>query len=444
LLQTFVNDDQDDHHYHQGLDSPLSSSVSGDSMADLLFSPEVPTTTSLALPQVSTDFDQLQGLGLTTHGNSFTSGNGGMEDFTLFDGFESHEMQHPEPLQLLEELLVSQDRQGKEDASAFSASDLRSSNTMSFWGQASPRLEQQQKQQAMSNGALVVPLSPSDSLLSSAGSSPIMGASAFSNSFNNSMGLSAFSNLMTMPSTNTNETMPSTTSPSSPSGAVVSLPPEQVARLLAAVEAKMLMNPSMSNVLGPIVARLKASLVMAVTQSQQSNQSPQQTALPSPLMTPPMNSGASTTHYSTMDSLLGLGIGMGRDGDLYNLHHTDTNEPAAGKKKVGRKRKERPADPEALLAELDLKRQRNTESARRSRVRRLEELEELKHSIAQAEKEKDDARKRLEEMQKELERAKAMLRDANRKLKGAGLGEVNGVSTGVSLGGGVSTRSSRR
>ncbi|KAJ3191849.1 hypothetical protein HK101_007352, partial [Irineochytrium annulatum] len=75
------------------------------------------------------------------------------------------------------------------------------------------------------------------------------------------------------------------------------------------------------------------------------------------------------------------------------------------KAKVGRKRKERPNDSAALLAELDLKRQRNTEAARRSRVRKLAEQEALMQRVKEAEE-------REKAVEERLKRANELLRKA--------------------------------
>jgi hypothetical protein len=96
-------------------------------------------------------------------------------------------------------------------------------------------------------------------------------------------------------------------------------------------------------------------------------------------------------------------------------------QPIKEKKKVGRKRKERSADPAVLLAELDHKRQKNTEAARRSRVRKMAELDTLNHSIESLTSERDDALKKCGDVEAELVNVKAMLAAAQAKLAEAGL-----------------------
>ncbi|KAJ3162119.1 hypothetical protein HDU86_005817 [Geranomyces michiganensis] len=62
-----------------------------------------------------------------------------------------------------------------------------------------------------------------------------------------------------------------------------------------------------------------------------------------------------------------------------------TPVPAA----TSRKRKERPLDADALYAELDMKRQKNTEAARRSRQKKQERMAELEAQVSQLESERD-------------------------------------------------------
>ncbi|KAJ3165952.1 hypothetical protein HDU88_003827 [Geranomyces variabilis] len=56
---------------------------------------------------------------------------------------------------------------------------------------------------------------------------------------------------------------------------------------------------------------------------------------------------------------------------------------------TNRKRKERPVDADALFAELDMKRQKNTEAARRSRQKKQERMAELAAQVKQLETERD-------------------------------------------------------
>ncbi|KAJ3031441.1 UNVERIFIED_CONTAM: hypothetical protein HDU68_004131 [Siphonaria sp. JEL0065] len=87
------------------------------------------------------------------------------------------------------------------------------------------------------------------------------------------------------------------------------------------------------------------------------------------------------------------------------------------KSKAGRKRKERPNDPVQLLQELDLKRQRNTESARRSRVKRMAELDQLHQDLQNAREGEKSALEQVKALQAELDRAKKLLAIAGERLK---------------------------
>lgn len=59
------------------------------------------------------------------------------------------------------------------------------------------------------------------------------------------------------------------------------------------------------------------------------------------------------------------------------------SEPSRPKGKPGRKPKPRPSDADELLREIEDKRRRNTESARRARVRKVERMECLEKQIAE-------------------------------------------------------------
>ncbi|KAI8843341.1 hypothetical protein BJ741DRAFT_300849 [Chytriomyces cf. hyalinus JEL632] len=88
------------------------------------------------------------------------------------------------------------------------------------------------------------------------------------------------------------------------------------------------------------------------------------------------------------------------------------------KSKAGRKRKERPNDPDELIKELDMKRQRNTESARRSRVKRMAELDELHRTLSSAQEGEKRALEKVKSLEAELEKAKRLLALAGERLKG--------------------------
>ncbi|KAJ3414363.1 hypothetical protein HDV05_006637 [Chytridiales sp. JEL 0842] len=76
------------------------------------------------------------------------------------------------------------------------------------------------------------------------------------------------------------------------------------------------------------------------------------------------------------------------------------------KKKPGRKPKPRPSDPALLLAELDLKRQKNTEAARRSRVRKMAEMEVLHKTLESLKKEKAELMDLVNGLRAELAEAR--------------------------------------
>ncbi|KAJ3198986.1 hypothetical protein HDU67_003186, partial [Dinochytrium kinnereticum] len=99
---------------------------------------------------------------------------------------------------------------------------------------------------------------------------------------------------------------------------------------------------------------------------------------------------------------------------------------AKPKAKVGRKRKIRSNDPAELLAELDQKRQRNTEAARRSRLRKMAEMEVMQNSLSELASFKASSEDKFNAMQAEMEEMKRKLAVANAKLAAAGLPAVVG------------------
>ncbi|KAI8610553.1 hypothetical protein BC830DRAFT_731364 [Chytriomyces sp. MP71] len=98
-----------------------------------------------------------------------------------------------------------------------------------------------------------------------------------------------------------------------------------------------------------------------------------------------------------------------------NASSMDTAEKP--KSKAGRKRKERSNDADALRQELDLKRQRNTESARRSRVKRMAELEDLHRNLENAVEGEKRAQEKCRVLEAELEKARKLLALAGERLK---------------------------
>ncbi|KAJ3330224.1 hypothetical protein HDU76_006177 [Blyttiomyces sp. JEL0837] len=110
-----------------------------------------------------------------------------------------------------------------------------------------------------------------------------------------------------------------------------------------------------------------------------------------------------------MSTLIGVLSTTGSDGVFNGILSSGAGLESQVKNKVGRKRKERSADPVKLLEEIDLKRMRNTESARRSRLRRMAEVQGLKESLESAKKERDDALKRAALLEEELRKVRAQL-----------------------------------
>ncbi|KAI8800568.1 hypothetical protein BJ742DRAFT_69410 [Cladochytrium replicatum] len=82
-----------------------------------------------------------------------------------------------------------------------------------------------------------------------------------------------------------------------------------------------------------------------------------------------------------------------------------TGLPIKVKKKVGRKKKIRPTDPEIIAAELARKRLKNTEAARRSRQKRMQKVDSLEERLKILEEERDS----FEAKVAELEEIKASL-----------------------------------
>ncbi|KAI9105585.1 hypothetical protein DFS34DRAFT_599999 [Phlyctochytrium arcticum] len=73
------------------------------------------------------------------------------------------------------------------------------------------------------------------------------------------------------------------------------------------------------------------------------------------------------------------------------------------KSKVGRKRKPRPSDPLLLAAEQHAKRQKNTEAARRSRLRKMLKMDALEEELRAVMEERDALRERVAELEEQLE-----------------------------------------
>ncbi|KND04820.1 uncharacterized protein SPPG_00523 [Spizellomyces punctatus DAOM BR117] len=71
---------------------------------------------------------------------------------------------------------------------------------------------------------------------------------------------------------------------------------------------------------------------------------------------------------------------------------------------VGRKRKERSSDPSEIIAEMDMKRQKNTEAARRSRARKLERMADLESQVKVLEQERDDLKAKVVDLESTKDR----------------------------------------
>ncbi|KAJ3355956.1 hypothetical protein HDU83_002241 [Entophlyctis luteolus] len=208
--------------------------------------------------------------------------------------------------------------------------------------------------------------------------------------------------------------------PSAPTGApmkakVAKLHPAQAAHLLASTEAFMAANPSMPA--APAVARLRQSLIASQLASP-CIASPASQFAPTPFL------GPFELEYGSPAMSIGSSLALQMP-DAMSIQWDSPNDasvvtvdpPIKPKAKVGRKRKERPNDPIQLLEEIDLKRQRNTESARRSRIKRMAELDALHKNLALSQENEKKAQERIKLLEAELEKAKKLLALAGKKLK---------------------------
>ncbi|TPX57751.1 hypothetical protein SpCBS45565_g08155 [Spizellomyces sp. 'palustris'] len=84
------------------------------------------------------------------------------------------------------------------------------------------------------------------------------------------------------------------------------------------------------------------------------------------------------------------------------MQSTETTQPIKGR--VGRKRKPRPTDPLLIAAEQHAKRQKNTEAARRSRLRKMLKMETLEEELKAVVDERDELRERVRILEQQLER----------------------------------------
>lgn len=98
------------------------------------------------------------------------------------------------------------------------------------------------------------------------------------------------------------------------------------------------------------------------------------------------------------------------------IRPTATNAPAASlpspdmemedppKRRVGRKRKPRPTDPAIIAAEALAKRQKNTEAARRSRLRKMMKMESMEEELKKVVAERDALKEKVKALEEKLSR----------------------------------------
>ncbi|KAJ3140470.1 hypothetical protein HK100_009378 [Physocladia obscura] len=193
--------------------------------------------------------------------------------------------------------------------------------------------------------------------------------------------------------------------------------PSDAVRLIASTEAKLDAHPA----LAPIVARLRQSLASAAATSR-TNVSPTPSPVSQFLNTPFLGTVDFTSPVSGLDASpllasMADAFAVQWDAALLASGTMMNGFLEKPKAKVGRKRKERPNDPVELLRELDVKRQRNTESARRSRIKRMAELDELHSSLDVSRENERKALERIKILEGELEKAKKLLVLAGERLK---------------------------
>ncbi|KAJ3114772.1 hypothetical protein HK100_001563 [Physocladia obscura] len=204
-----------------------------------------------------------------------------------------------------------------------------------------------------------------------------------------------------------------------PSRSSAQLLPSDAAKLLASTEAQLDSNPS----LAPIVARLRQSLAYAAAATSQGTISPSTSPTSQFMNTPFLGTVDFTSPMTTLDTsplLASMADAFAVQWDATLLSGSpiiqENNLLEKPKAKVGRKRKERPNDPVELLREMDIKRQRNTESARRSRVKRMAELDELHSSLDESRENERKALERVNVLEHELEKAKKLLALAGERV----------------------------
>ncbi|KAI9332875.1 hypothetical protein DFJ73DRAFT_963318 [Zopfochytrium polystomum] len=201
----------------------------------------------------------------------------------------------------------------------------------------------------------------------------------------------------------TSSVSPGTTLLPHPPSPKVSLNARTALALLSCAEA----NGAVPDHLSGVVNKIRASL---------GNGSPM-IGTPSPVL-----ASASTARSLTASPAVRQGQTSASEYTALSLSSSSSLSPwlsataTSARSKVGRKRKERSSDPRVLLAELDEKRQKNTESARRSRIRRLAFVESLKQTISEANRDREEAEQRAQELEQSLAKMRTMIDEANRRL----------------------------
>ncbi|KAJ3284599.1 hypothetical protein HK104_009862 [Borealophlyctis nickersoniae] len=186
--------------------------------------------------------------------------------------------------------------------------------------------------------------------------------------------------------------------------------------------------------LAPTVERVRAALLEAVSkpqltaQQQQQQRPPIAPAVSLPLLSTQMMATAAASAGTQTQQQLQQQLQA-----LVNMHAKQMNNGPVVKASieapmpsyaVGRKRKEPPTDAAALMAEIDFKRQKNTEAARRSRARKVERLAFLEKEVKKVGAERDAMAAKVAELEAgrgEQVRLKERMELLERKLKEAGL-----------------------
>ncbi|KAJ3074381.1 hypothetical protein HDU98_011356 [Podochytrium sp. JEL0797] len=196
--------------------------------------------------------------------------------------------------------------------------------------------------------------------------------------------------------------------------------PAEAAQLLVAAEASLLANPG----LAPAVSRLRDSLrALSSSPPPSSSLSPQSASQATPFLGSLDSFDFAALDFAQATPAAPTAFAVPWQPTAQRQDSLQESVPGAQdplqkpKSKAGRKRKERPNDPVQLLEELDQKRQRNTESARRSRIKRMAELDLLHQTLANAQEGERKALEKVQALEAELAKAKSLLAMAGEKLK---------------------------